>query len=527
MCGICAVISKSNRSDLGALIHHGLYHMDNRGDFSAGIATIRRLPFTRKEYRFKRKIAVQNSHDDFDPFTMHKGRGHVSNVFTTEDINSLVGFMGIGQVRYPTAGYTLTPDLKRLPASVREQMERDSIQPLATQDSARLAMVHNGDVHNYEDVMARFKRQKIRRGTNNDLEAILLTFAEQFFMFDENVPDTHRLAQTVEGVFQIVKGTYCALTLVNNVGLVAFRDPEGRRPLHIGVSEKKGKVTDYAFASETVALEKMLFKPTKNSTLYQGELYYDEVLPGEMVFVSKDFELYREQIVPGDLKFCPFECAYFQRGGSYVGEEQVKYIREDMMRRMWDSFVQDNPVAYSNLASDKAAVVIVPVPRTAESAAIELGNYLRGQENFKMVNGIEKKLHSPRIFMQPTQRHREIGTLADHYIYKRDVRGKKVILIDDSIVRGTTMKHLLTYLRNAGATEIHLFITFPAIRNPCNHAIDFHTAGEVYAHGKTDYDIKSGLGLRENETLTFVRPEQMSAAARIPLVNLCNDCYRQ
>lgn len=518
MCGIIGVISKENRDDLGKLIALGLYQQQNRGDHSAGIATIKKLPFSRVEYRRNRASAVGEGLSDFNPLAIRQGKGEVADIFSEEDFNNLTGFMGIGQVRYPTTGYVID-NSEQLSEKEKQKMILSSIQPLQA-PHYKVAMVHNGDVNpdSYHEIIAQFEKEGLRKVTHNDLEAILKVFTRSFFDQTENVPNNQRVAKAVSDIFEKVKGTYSVGTIINNVGLLMFRDPNGRRPLFTGITQdKNGEITNYAFASETVALEKMLFKGTLQTNRPDIPFIHDEVKPGELVFISKDFKIYREQIASPDLKMCPFEAAYFMRPSSFFNGERVKQIRRNIINNMWQEF-KSKP-AYKNLMENKDNIVVVPVPRTAESAAV----YLQHDAGLKYINAIEKHPHSARIFMQPTQEHRERETISDHFIYKEEIKGKDIILIDDSIVRGTTMKRIIKYMKDVGANSVHVFITFPHIINPCMHAIDFHTKEELYSHGKYLYEMKKGLGLNNKDTLLYSTPEIMKKS--IGTNKLCNECY--
>jgi amidophosphoribosyltransferase len=524
MCGIIGVISDHERKDLGALIGHGLYQLQSRGDFSAGIATIMKLPMSRKDYRHNRLLAVDSTISDFDPMHIIKGRGRVDEVFK-EGLDDLVGFMGIGQDRYPTAGYTISSAHEKMTDDERAALQKASIQPLYTSQFGRIVMVHNGDVHNFREVMDYFEEKGSRQATYNDLEAVLKVFSEKFFSMPESTDNAERIAKSVQEVYARVKGTYSVLAMINNVGLVAFRDPQGRRPLHFGVNKENGKITDYAFASETVALEKMLFKGTLDEKYDTGDHAYDQVKPGEMVFISKDFQFTRKQVAPPDLKFCPFEIAYFARAASFINNKRVKTMREEMLGYILDRFQAEHPDVYERIILNGSNTVVVPVPHTAASAAQELANQL-SQYGVTYRSAIEKNPFSGRIFQTATQKHRERKTLADHIMFKEHVKGKTVLLVDDSIVRGTTLERIVKYLRDMEAKEVHVFITFPEIRNPCNHAIDFHTSEELFAHGKNYEQMKKALGLFDYETLTYALPSELSRAIGLPLSKLCDECYR-
>ncbi|MBU1198810.1 MAG: hypothetical protein KKF46_08600 [Nanoarchaeota archaeon] len=525
MCGIFGISSKDNRDDIGAIVAAALNQMQNRGDYSAGIAAIKKLGLSRRDYRRLRPLAVGHTLDDFDPLEIVKGLGKIADIFKENmaELDKLIGFMAIGQVRYPTAGYTLKNQADMTQQEIND-MVKGSIQPIVA-PYHKVAMVHNGDVHNFREIMDYFEAKGLRQATNNDLEAILKVFNEEFFSCSDMMQPAERVAKSVKKVFDRVKGTYNVLTTMSNVGLIAFRDPNGRRPLFFGVNkDEKGEIIDYAFASETVALEKMLFKGTLEDKYVSGKNAYDEVKPGEMIFISKDFEFFREQIEKSNLKFCPFEGAYFSRASSFLNNKRVKAIRKDILNSMWKRFQNEKPEIYKRLIDNGSNVIICPVPRTAESAAqylvAECSKY-----GFVYDAAIEKNPSAPRIFMQPTQKHRDLQTIEEHYIFEEDVKDKIVILVDDSIVRGTTIMNDVKYLRDVGAKEIHIFITFPSIRNPCHHAINFHTTKELFAQNKKIEQLENELGLNGVGSLNYAIPEDLSRATGYSLENLCNDCY--
>ncbi|MEM4756026.1 MAG: phosphoribosyltransferase family protein, partial [Candidatus Woesearchaeota archaeon] len=318
-----------------------------------------------------------------------------------------------------------------------------------------------------------------------------------------------------------VKGTYSVLAAVNNVGLVAFRDGQGRRPLYYGVQyNKKQEIVRYAFASETVALEKMLYKGTSTTfRLPNGQQGYDEVPPGAMMFISKDFEVYQKQIIEPMPLLCPFEAVYFERASSFFYGQRVREIRKKLIHQLWERFAQSQN--YTAIAQEPLEnKIIVAIPNTASSPAL----YLSQQTGIPYDMSMEKTQGSGRIFMKPGQRHREHNTIIHHYLFEEDVKGKHVIMVDDSIVRGTTSKQDIKYLKDAGAKSIHVFILFPEIRHPCMHAIDFHTYEELFTYNKTEQQMKTSLGLRDSDSLYFSTHEDLKKA--IGTNNLCNECYQ-
>jgi len=519
MCGIIGVISKENRDDIGSLIAFGLYQLQHRGDFSAGIATVKRLPFSRKNYRHARLIATEHVVEDFNPLTIEKGDGKVTEVFNQKKLRNLIGFMGIGHTRYSTASYTKTDKDNGYSAEELDMIRKANIQPIYTPFS-RVAMAQNGDTHNYHELTAYFGEKNIRKSGWNDVEVLLKVFCEEFFTLTENLDDKERVEISIRHTLERVKGTYSVVSVINNVGLLAFKDFQGRRPLYYGVKKNdNGEITDYAFASETVALRKMLFKGTREERYADGRSIYEELLPGQMILITKDFEFYKKQVIEPDFRPCPFEGSYFARASSFINNRRVKQIRRNIIDYMWDRFSQSD--TYKRIIKNREEILIVPVPRTAESAA----KYLANKTKLLLGDAIEKNAYAPRIFQQPTQEHRVKQTIADHFIFEEDVKDKIIILIDDSIVRGTTLTEDIKYLKDVGAKEVHALITFPPIRHPCMHAIDFHTEKELIANGKTIGQIKQELGLRDEESLLYAIPDEIRKANGYEKINMCNECY--
>jgi len=516
MCGIIGVISGNNRDDLGAVICEGLHYQQNRGDFSAGIATMIKFPMSKKDYNRSLELAIGHSIRDHDPLRIERGHGPVAEVFHDKRIlERLSGFIGVGQVRYPTAGYTKNNE--EISGEVMERMNLDSIQPLYTSGKEKIAMVHNGDVHNFREIMVHFESMGIRQATHNDLEAILNVFSEELTKFSESIPDNERLEKSVRNVFERVRGTYNVLAIINTVGLVAFRDFEGRRPLFFGVRrDNEGNVTEYAFASETIALEKMGFSGTSEEFYSNNKEAYDEVIPGQMVFVDPSLNFHRRQIADPNPKPCPFEIFYFSRASSFLNNKRVKEMRRKIIESMWDRF--RNTHEYDQLAKDIDNTIISAVPRTGESAAIHLSSYA----NIPYDNNIEK-FSSHRIFMQPTQSDRDYETNSTQFVFEEDVRGKNLLIVDDSIVRGTTLIHLVKSLKNAGAKSVHFFITFPPIINPCHHAINFKTNDELIAHDRNVGEIKRMIGLEDKDSLIYATPDEMRHATGY--TRMCGECY--
>jgi amidophosphoribosyltransferase len=372
--------------------------------------------------------------------TIHlkKGNGTVARVFNEKNLPRLLGTVGIGHVRYPTIG----------PGSAEDA------QPFYVNHPYGIAMVHNGNVTNYSALRRELVERSHRQLMSfSDLEPILNVYSEEM----ENSRRRFSPAaafDAVEGVFRRVRGSYSVVTLIHGRGLLAFRDPFGIKPLVFGRRSR-----DYAFASESVAFDRLGFDD------------FRDVAAGEAVFVDASGRVHSRQVRPGRRRTCIFEYVYFARPDSVIDGIEVYEARLRLGERLAAL------VSEAHLDPD----VVVAVPDTARTAASALAEKL----NLRLREGLIKNRYIARTFIMHGQDRRALSVRQKLNTVTSQVKGKSVLLVDDSIVRGTTSREIVQMVRDAGARKVYLAITAPPLRFPCVYGIDMMTRGEFVAKGRT------------------------------------------
>jgi len=378
--------------------------------------------------------------------TVHlkKGNGTVAAVFNQKNLARLTGTAGIGQVRYPTIG----------PGSPEDA------QPFYVNHPFGIAMVHNGNVTNYADLRRELQSQDFRQLTSfSDVEPILNVFAEELDKTDLNRFNPASVFRAVRGVFGRVHGAYSVVALIHDRGLLAFRDPFGIRPL---VFARQGR--EFAFASESVAFDRLGFRR------------FGDVAPGEAVFVDLRGRVHRRQVQRGTPRPCIFEFVYIARPDSVIDGIDVYEARLRLGERLAVE------VARQGVQPD----VVVPVPDTARPAASALASALGVQ----LREGLIKNRYIARTFIMHGQERRILSVRQKLNPVRSQVQGRDVMLVDDSIVRGTTSREIVQMVREAGARKVFLAITAPPLRFPCVYGIDMMTRGEFAARDLTVEQIR-------------------------------------
>ncbi|HEY3446449.1 MAG TPA: amidophosphoribosyltransferase, partial [Myxococcales bacterium] len=383
-------------------------------------------------------------------FHLKKGLGLVGQVLDAATVKTLAGPCGIGHVRYATQG------------------SRDVLdaQPYAINYPFGLAMVHNGNVINFKDLRRRFTEKRRLLETSTDLELIVYSLTAAL---EKTWP---RLAP--EDVFAAVSqtqreviGAYSTLTLLANRGFLAFADPFGVRPLVMG-EKQTSKGPAYAFASETACLDCLGYKTVR------------DLQPGEAIFVDSDFKVHSKVCHPPRRAFCVFEYIYFAREDSVLHGKLVAGERVRMGRRLAQTFRN------TGLKPD----LVIDVPSSAyffaSALAEELGVPYR--------RGLAKNPHAGRSFIASTQEQRELIVRQKLNPIRDVVKGKKVAVVDDSIVRGTTSKHIVKLLRESGATAVYFVSASPPVRHPCIYGIDMSLQREMVASGADAQAIAKAIG---------------------------------
>ncbi len=422
------------KGPVNQLLYDGLQVLQHRGQDAAGIVT-----------------------GEGNTFHMHKANGLVRDVFRTRDMRNLLGNMGIAHVRYPTAGNA---------ASSAEA------QPFYVNSPFGVVLGHNGNLTNTEQLQEDLFRQDLRHvNTHSDSEVLLNVLAHEL---QENVAN-HRLDpgavfDAVTGVHRRCRGAYAVVAMIAGYGLVAFRDPYGIRPLVIGYCDtEQGR--EYLVSSESVALDVLGFKLLR------------DVAPGEAILVEADGSFHSRQCAAGaSLNPCIFEFVYLARPDSVIDGISVYESRLHMGESLADKIRTD----FGHLKID----VVIPIPDTSRPSALQLANVL----GLPYREGFIKNRYIGRTFIMPGQAMRKKSVRQKLNAIGIEFQGKNVLLVDDSIVRGTTSREIVQMARDAGATQVFFASAAPPVRFPNVYGIDMPTSQELLATGRNDEQIAREIG---------------------------------
>ena len=427
MCGILGIVG---HNDVAAQLYDGLTVLQHRGQDAAGIATA-----------------------DGHKLRVYKGNGLASDVFDEDSMQLLRGRIGIAHCRYPTAG----------------SEGSDEAQPFYVNSPFGIALAHNGNLIN-TDALRRevFEQDRRNVNTESDSEVLLNVFAHE--LDTQNALTCEAAFAAVEGVHRRSVGGYAVVTLVLGLGLVAFRDPHGIRPLVLG--KRVGpKGDEYAVASESVALDLLGFERLR------------DVAPGEAVVLTDGGELHTRQCATKRSHTpCIFEYVYFARPDSMMDDVSVHKARMRMGQKLGEKIQRLRP--------DHDIDVVIPIPDTSRDAALEIANTL----GVKYREGFIKNRYVGRTFIMPGQGQRAKSVRRKLNPIPLEFRNRVVLLVDDSIVRGTTSQQIVQMARDAGARKVYLASAAPAVRFPNIYGIDMPSAEELVAHGRTDEQVQELLG---------------------------------
>ena len=406
------------------------------------------------------------------PIMAIRDQGLVSQVFKDDHVlRSLVGDLAIGHVRYSTTG-----------ASAWE-----NTQPIVRDDRRTLALGHNGNLINAVALHSELRGRDVPFRSTSDSEIIAALLATH---------PAQTLEDAVADVLPRLHGAFSTVVMVDD-RVVAFRDPHGIRPLSIGLLPGDPDDDDvgqaYCVASETCALDLL------------GAEYVRDVQPGEMVTLS-EHGLESRQVLPDERRaFCVFEHIYFARPDSRIGGTALQVSRARMGEILW----RESPVD---------ADLVIPVPDSGNAAARGLAR----ASGLPTDDGFIKNRYVARTFIQPGQELRRQGVRLKFNPVPEVVAGKRLVVVDDSIVRGTTDRQIVQMLRDAGAAEVHLRISAPPIKNPCHYGIDMSTREEMIAHGRTVEQVAAEIGA---DSLHYLSLEGVYAAIRAPRDEHCDACF--
>lgn len=430
MCGIIGIVGKN---PVNQLLYDGLLVLQHRGQDAAGIVTC-----------------------DGNTFHMHKNNGLVKDVFQTRHMRSLQGNAGIAHVRYPTAGSSSAAEA----------------QPFYVNSPFGIVLGHNGNLTNSEQLKSEMFRQDLRHiNTNSDSEVLLNVLAHEIEKTSRNaLLNTDMAFDAVAGVHKRCKGAYAVVAMIANFGLLAFRDPHGIRPLVIG-KQDTDKGVEYIVASESVALDVLGF------TLIR------DVEPGEAIFIDMDGNMFSRQCAESPkLTSCIFEYVYLARPDSVIDGVSVYQTRLDMGVSLAEKIKREWP--------DKQIDVVIPIPDTSRPSALQLGIAL----NLDYREGFIKNRYIGRTFIMPGQALRKKSVRQKLNPIGIEFKGKNVLLVDDSIVRGTTSQQIVQMARDAGANKVFFASAAPPVRFPNVYGIDMPSREELLATGRTDEEICKEIG---------------------------------
>ncbi len=458
MCGIAGIYS---HKPAAPELYESVVHLQHRGTDAAGIMT----------------------YDD----RMHKekGLGLARDIFTKDNLSLLTGNIGISHNRYPTHG----------------GFGHGEVQPVWTSVPYGIAISHNGQITNYDELVEQvIKKEKRYLNTTSDTEVILHIFAQE--LNKNGNPKTSEeffdhLCDAVSTIFNKVRGAYSITALIVGKGLVVFRDPRGIRPLVRGERDNTEGI-DYIFASENTMFYSMGYESKGN------------VLPGELIYVDNDGKLFSKRLVKEEFNPCIFEYVYFARSDALLNDVGVYRSRLRMGQNLAFAWMKK----YPNVKPD----IVIPAPSTANTSALSFAHEI----GVRYSEGLYKNHFVGRTFIMPGQEERKRSVKHKLVPQETEIRGKKVLIVDDSIVRGNTSREIVRMVKDFGANEVYFVSACPPVQHPCYYGVDMPTTEELIASKKTVDTIKKDLGV---DILMYQEIEDLvEAVTRIGDHHIDNPC---
>ncbi len=429
MCGIVGIVG---RNPVNQTLYDALTLLQHRGQDAAGIVT-----------------------SDGNKFHLRKGNGLVSDVFRTESMVQLVGHMGIGHVRYPTAGCSSAAEA----------------QPFYVNSPYGIAMAHNGNLTNAAELKGQLYQDDLRHiNTESDSEILLNIFAHELQALNKLQVTAEEVFKAVEAVHRRCRGGYAVVATIVGKGVLAFRDPYGIRPACYGKRETE-EGTEYMIASESVALHALGFELVR------------DLKPGEAMYIDINGNLFNQQCAENPQNMpCIFEYVYFARPDSIIDDISVYKARLRMGTMLVKKILKERP----NHDID----VVIPIPDTSRTAALEVAYHL----NVKYREGFIKNRYIGRTFIMPGQTQRKKSVRQKLNAIDLEFKDKNVLLVDDSIVRGTTSTQIIQMAREAGAKNVYMASAAPPVRFPNVYGIDMPSPREFVADGRSIEEITKEIG---------------------------------
>ncbi|TPE55579.1 amidophosphoribosyltransferase [Maribrevibacterium harenarium] len=430
MCGIVGVVATSM---VNQTIFDALTLLQHRGQDAAGMVT---------------------SHNGL--LCLRKDNGPVSEVFRTRHMKKLHGNIGIGHARYPTAGTSSSAEA----------------QPFYVNSPYGISLAHNGNLTNTEKLKREVFESDLRHvNTTSDSEVLVNVLAHELHEEGKLVPTPEDIFNALERVYKRVEGGYAVVVLITGYGILAFRDPDGIRPLIYGTREGKDGVIEYMVASESVALDAAGFTVER------------DIRPGEAMFFDLNHKLHTRQCTePKAPRPCLFEYVYFARPDTVIDSISVYKARMNMGDKLAEKIKREWP--------DHDIDVVIPIPDTSRTAALQIAQTL----NIPFREGLVKNRYIGRTFIMPGQTVRKKSVRQKLNPVPFEFKDKNVLLVDDSIVRGTTSREIIEMAREAGAKKVYLVSAAPEVRYPNVYGIDMPAAEELIAHDRTVEEICELIG---------------------------------
>ena len=446
---MCGVVGIKSGKPVAAELYESLIQLQHRGQDAAGIITYN------KRFHFK------------------KGVGLVRDIFDENNMARLQGNIGIGQTRYPTAG----------------GYGREDAQPVWTGVPYGIAMAHNGNLVNQEETTDDLSKNHFRHlNSSVDVEVILHYFADTLNRLATNSETNdffENICTAVEDVFSHVSGAFSVIATIIGKGMVVFRDPNGIRPLTKGERKNEDGTIDYIFCSETSVFYALGFKHT------------GDVQPGEVIFLPEDGPVQSRIIKRNGFTPCVFEYVYFARPDTMMNAVSVYRARLRMGQNL--------AFRWQNKYPDDQPDIVIPAPSTANTAALSVAQAL----GVRYSEGLYKNPFIGRTFIMPGQEQRKKSVRYKLVPQELEIRGKKVMIVDDSIVRGTTSREIVKMVREFGATKVYFVVACPPVQFPCFYGVNIPTRQELIAHRLTEQEIAENMGV---DRLLYQRQDDLLEA---------------
>ena len=429
---MCGVVGIYGRSPVNQSLYDSLTMLQHRGQDAAGIVTC-----------------------DGESLHTRKGNGMVRDVFHTRHMQSLKGNVGIGHVRYPTAG-------------VKKAKEA---QPFYVNSPYGICLAHNGNLVNYEELSEMLAATDLRHlNSKSDSEVLLNVFAHELQKIGQHGLMADRIFDATAELFKRASGGYAVVALIASNGLLAFRDPQGIRPLVLGMRDGPTGL-EYMIASESVALDALDFERVR------------DVAPGEVIFIDNKGRLH-SKICADKTQWSPciFEFVYLARPDSIIDSLSVYKARLRMGEALGEKIIREGK--HTDID------VVIPIPDTSRTPAIQVAHKL----GVKFREGFMKNRYIGRTFIMPGQEMREKSVKQKLNAIELEFKGKNVLLVDDSIVRGTTSREIIKMARRAGAKKVYFASAAPPVRYPNVYGINMPTASELIASDCTEQEVESLIG---------------------------------